>query len=106
MDLYDAGTVIGDALPSLDQALSAFALTLEAMEDGRISAGEEMSASLALAARLPMYLDTLHLILRDMENTFSSLQAGTDRIFEASEVQRGKEGTAASGTRIARRAGT
>lgn len=85
-NLYDAGTVAGDVLPLLEQALLALTVTLEAMEDEGIPPKGEMAPALALnfAARFPMYLGTLRLILRDMWTTLDLLQTGVDSIFEAS----------------------
>jgi len=88
-NLYDAGVAARDALPLLEQALSAFTVALEAMDDDGIQPeGKRISAAASiLAKRFPMYSGTLHLILRDMWATLDLLQTGVDSIFEASRKQ-------------------
>lgn len=96
-DLCDAGNVAEEALFNLNQAMSAFIVTLDGM-DNEIQTKWERNPALALnfVARFPMYSDTLHLILGSMRKTLDSLQAGTDAIFEAHKKQTGTKGSATS----------
>lgn len=92
MSLYDAGLMVDEALPLLDQALSAMMVTMEALEleDDGLQPEGKMNEALALnfMKRLPMYYKTLALIHRDMWDTLVSLQATVDSIFKAYGKQR------------------
>lgn len=95
-DLYDAGLVADEALSALNRAVSALTVTIESMDDDGIHPMETENPALALnfVARLPMYSDTLHLILLNMMDSLASLRTGTEAIFEAHKKQMATKETA------------
>lgn len=89
--LFDAGTVAENAAISFGRALSALTVTLESM-DGDAGGQEDPALALNIAARLPMYRDTLYMILQNMQETLDDLQAGADSIHRADKRQRETQG--------------
>lgn len=83
--LYDAGIVADDALVSLRLNISALTLALDSLDHEGFRQAQKVTPAIAtnLVARLPLYMDTLSVILDNMWNTFGSLQEGTNKIFAA-----------------------
>lgn len=84
--LFDAGCVAEEAHVTLNQAMSAFSITLDSLDD---EAPKQSGACFdsVFTARYPMYSDTLHLIFHSMWEALNELQAGADAIFAASGMQ-------------------
>ena len=81
--LFDAGCVAEEAHVTLNQAMSAFSITLDRLDDEAPKQSGTCFDSV-FTDRYPMYSDTLHLIFYSMWEALNELQAGADAIFAAS----------------------